>query len=348
MTTPNDTRPDSDAESAFIPNAESPSSPDERATQLLASVSDDENGSSTTAATLVGEEVYTPPAADAAFDPTDVRWQPRDSIDPDVRVEAWRARDPEIGLDTIRAADALAPDSDLALTSLDAAALSDLVAAEEAALDAERKAKPLPVYRPRYPMPPISKLPRGHLGSVLPAILLMVIGGWLTLAGTGGLAGLLPAESLPPDVAALLLAPSPLTIAGVIGGAVVISLLGYALGTGLWARGAAFMALAVIGIAVVIGLSLQPGGIDLVRGYPLLLLALAAALLLAGLLARPIERRAILAAVIVGAGGGVGVAFTAGYAPPDVLSIAAPFAPIVLAVVLLAWIAPALVRRNKR
>ncbi|MDZ4765533.1 MAG: hypothetical protein SGI73_13360 [Chloroflexota bacterium] len=379
MTTPNDHPHEHDDLFAPPPDDDPPlTAADERATQLIPPVADDESDVNTTAPTQVGDIVYTPPSdADDLLDdenalsttvPTligDLVYMPPDRDTPpdhDARSDAdvpeafvddanapWRDRDPEQSLETIYAFDETrrTADPDLALTSLDAAALSDLVASEEAALDAERKAKPLPVYRTRYPMPPMHKLPRGHLGSILPAILLMLIGAWLTLTGTGGLSGILPADSLPPELASVLLTPSPLIIAGVIVGALVISVLGYALGTGRWTRGLVFAALCIVGVAVVFALSLQPGGIDLVRGYPLLLLALAVALLLAGLVARPIQRQVFAPALLLALAGGVGLAFTAGYAPSNLLASAAPFAPVVLALLALVWIAPAIVRRRK-
>ena len=51
--------------------------------------------------------------------------------------------------------------------------------------------------------------------------------------------------------------------------------------------------------------------------------------------------------IVLALAGGVGLAFTAGYAPSNLLASAAPFAPVVLALLALVWIAPAIVRRRK-
>jgi hypothetical protein len=239
---------------------------------------------------------------------------------------------------------------DAALTALDATALSDLVAQQEAVEEAERRSQPLPVYRPNYPMPPLSRLRRGSLGSIVPALLLMIVGAWLTLTTTGGLPGILP-----PELASALVAPSAALVAILALGVIAVSLLAHAVGSGRWTRGALFVALLLAALAVVLALALQPGGIDLARGYPLLLIAFGVALALAGQLSRPLERRAVLPGALLAAAGVVGLALNtdmlAGLVPGlvvrDVLAVAAPFAPVVLAALLLIWLAPSLMRRNR-
>lgn len=228
------------------------------------------------------------------------------------------------------------------LAALDAAGLRDLVASQAAAEEAERRAKPLPVYRPRYPMPPMSALRRGSLASVIPALLLMIVGAWLTLVYTGALSGLLPADFAPE-----LLNFTPAGIAGIAIGIAAISLLAHWLASGRWSRGALVMALLLIGAAVLIGVSLLPGGLDLPRAYPLILVILAAALVIAGLLSRPPDRRVFAPAFLLALAAGIGMAFTLDLIPADILTAAAPFAPVVGALLLLIAIAPAIVRRRR-
>jgi hypothetical protein len=234
------------------------------------------------------------------------------------------------------------PLPELSLAALDAAGLRDLVASQAAEEEAERRAKPLPVYRPRYPMPPMSALKRGSLASVIPALLLMIAGAWLTLVFTGGLSGVLPANFAPE-----LLTFTPAGLAGLGVGIAAISLLAYWLTSGRWSQGAALVALLLLGTIVLIGLTLLPGGLDLTRAYPLILVVVAAALLIAGLTTRPVNRRVFAPALLLTLAAGVGMAFTLELAPADILTAAAPFAPVVGALLLLIAIAPAIARRRK-
>jgi hypothetical protein len=234
------------------------------------------------------------------------------------------------------------PIPELSLAALDAAGLRDLVASQAAEEEAERRAKPLPVYRPRYPMPPMSALRRGSLASVVPALLLMIVGAWLTLVYTGALSGLLPADFAPE-----LLTFTPAGLAGIAVAIAAISLFAYALTSGRWSRGAAVVALLLIGAAALIGASLLPGGLDLPRAYPLLLVVVAAALVIAGLTTRPSNRRVFAPALLLTLAAAVGMAFTLEFAPADILTAAAPFAPVVAALLLLIAIAPAIARRRR-
>jgi hypothetical protein len=233
------------------------------------------------------------------------------------------------------------PIPELSLAALDAAGLRDLVAAQAAQEEAERRAKPLPVYRPRYPVPPMSALKRGSLASVVPALLLIAVGAWLTLVFTGGLTGVLPADFAPE-----LLTFTPAGLAGIAVGIAAVSLLAYWLASGRWSRGAALIGLLLIGGGVLIGLGMLPGGLDLTRAYPLILIALAAALLIAGLLSRPPQRRVFAPALLLTLAAGIGMAFTLELLPADILTAAAPFAPVVGALLLLIALAPAIARRR--
>ncbi len=227
------------------------------------------------------------------------------------------------------------------LAALDAAGLRDLIASQAAEEEAERRAKPLPVYRPRYPTPPMSALQRGSLASVVPALLLMIVGAWLTLVYTGALSSLLP-----PDFAPELLTFTPAGLAGLGVGIAAVSLLVYWLASGRWSRGAVVVALLLIGMAALIGASLLPSGLDLTRAYPLFLVVIAAALIIAGLMSRPTNRRVFAPALLLALAAGVGMAFTLELAPADILTAAAPFAPVVGALLLLIAAAPAVTRRR--
>jgi hypothetical protein len=219
-------------------------------------------------------------------------------------------------------------DIDAALAAV--SSLSDLVAEQEAAEEARAEARrpALTVYKPTLPAPPMSVLKRGSLGSLVPALLLMGGGAWLTFMLTSGVT------------------VDPLLVAALLIGGIALSLLAHWLGTRRWSRGALFTVLLIAAIAGVIAFSLQPGGIDLVRGWPLLLAGVGVALALAGVLARPIERRAFIPAVLLILAGALGLAFTGGYAPADLLPTIAPYAPVGLAVLAVVWIAPLIFKRR--
>ena len=176
-------------------------------------------------------------------------------------------------------------DIDAALAAV--ASLSEIMPEREAEAEARADAEQgKPTFVPEMQMPPLATLKRGQFGSVVPALLLIGFGAWLTLTTTSG---------TPPD---------PLLVAAVIVGGIVLSLLAQWLGTGRWSRGALFFALLVLLVAGVIVFSLQPNGLDLLRGYPLLLVALGLAMVLAGLLARPLNPRLLVPGALIGAGGG--------------------------------------------
>jgi len=178
-------------------------------------------------------------------------------------------------------------------------------------------------------IPPLVTLKRGRLGSLIPALLLIGIGAWLTLMTTSG---------TPPD---------PLLTVGVLVGAVVLSLLAQWLGSGRWSRGLLFFALLVLLLAGVVFLAFQPTGIDPQRGYPALIIALGLAIVLAGLLARPVSAGVIIPGVLVIFAGAIGFAVTLGYIPADILASAVTFAPVVLVIVLVLLLLPLIFRRRR-
>ncbi|MCZ2097345.1 MAG: hypothetical protein LC121_14000 [Anaerolineae bacterium] len=179
-------------------------------------------------------------------------------------------------------------------------------------------------------MPPLMTLRRGQLGSVIPALLLIGFGAWLTLTTTGG---------TPPD---------PLLVAGVVVGGIVLTLLAQWLGSGRWSRGVIFFALLIVLIAGVAVFSVQPGGIDLGRGYPLLIAALGLAMMLSGILARPVTPRLFAPGALLVVAGLTGLAITLGLLPGDLTALATPLAPVVLGIALVLFLLPLIFRRARR
>lgn len=220
-------------------------------------------------------------------------------------------------------------DIDAALAAV--ASLSEIMPQREAEAEARADARrSSPAFVPEMQIPPLVTLKRGRLGSLIPALLLIGIGAWLTLQTTGG---------TPSD---------PLLTAGVLGSAVVLSLLAQWLGSGRWSRGLLFFALLVLLLAGVVFLAFQPTGIDPQRGYPALIIAFGLAVVLAGLLARPVSVGVIIPGVLVIFGGVVGFAVTLGYIPADVLAAAVTVAPVVLVVVMVLLLLPLIFRRRRQ
>lgn len=207
--------------------------------------------------------------------------------------------------------------------ALAVASVSDVTAQQEA----EREFV-LPAFEPALPMPPMMRLRRGHLGSLVPALVLIAIGAWLTLTTTAG---------TPPD---------PLLVAGAALGGLVLTLLAQWLGTGRWGRGYLFFALLILMFAGILIFSVQPGGLSLVRGWSLFVIALGLAIILSGVLSRPVSRRLLQPGLLVIIAGLLGLIVTNNVLPPSLLTGAAMWAPAVAVVLLVIWLLPLVFRRR--
>jgi hypothetical protein len=207
-------------------------------------------------------------------------------------------------------------DIDAALAAV--ASLSDPVTpqeAEEIAIDAAPR-KRVGAYTPTLALPPLSRLKRGQLGSVVPALLLIGVGAWLTLTTTSGGA----VDSM---LLTLLL----------IGGA-ALALIAYWIGSGRWSHGTLlFGALIALTLVVIVTAGRVPA-----ISYPALLIAAGIAVILAGALSRPPLRRAAAPALLLIAAGLIGVVTLLVGIPSALLpalNIAAPAAAVVVLIVLL-------------
>ncbi|MEP7291885.1 MAG: hypothetical protein ABI835_08870 [Chloroflexota bacterium] len=219
-------------------------------------------------------------------------------------------------------------DIDVALAAV--ASLSEIMPEREAEAEARADAKKsAPTFVPAMQLPPLATLKRGRLGSLVPALLLIGLGAWLTLTTTAG---------TPPD---------PLLTAALVGGVIVVSLLAHWLGTGRWSRGLLFFALLALLVVGVIVFTMQPNAVEPKRAYPLLLVALGAAVGLAGLLARPFNPRLTLPGGLLVLAGAVGFTITLGLLPANLLTLAPPLAPAMLVVVLVLLLLPLVFRRRK-
>jgi hypothetical protein len=145
---------------------------------------------------------------------------------------------------------------------------------EEAAQAARERAEWLESYS--FPHPSLTRLQRGQPSSVIPALLLIATGAYLTFALT--LSDSPPA----PGIVVLL-------VCGVVG----LTLLSYWLSSGRWARGALFLGLALILSGGAIYYAALPDALSPDQSWTLLVGAWGIAALLTGLLAKPRSGRMI-------------------------------------------------------
>jgi hypothetical protein len=189
--------------------------------------------------------------------------------------------------------DTFSLDIDAALAAV--TSLSDIVAereaeesAEQARIEteaAEEQARMEWAESYVFPRPSLTRMERGQLSSVIPAILLIVSGAYLTFA--------LTLSDTP---------PSPGIVTLIVCGVVGITLLSHWLSSGRWARGALFLGLALLftGGVVYIGTILP-----VASNWTLLVGALGLAVALSGLLGRPLSGRIVAL--------GLGIVLSAGF-----------------------------------
>lgn len=249
--------------------------------------------------------------------------------------------DPEEDLDTFHARAEVfdAPDEqddwfpgdvDEALAAV--AALSEIMPDTEADEQARDDAKALartPKVASTLPAPPLFALKRGSLGSIVPALLLIGGGAYLTLTlASGGTV-------------------DPLLVALGAFAAFVISLFAAWIASGRWHRGLAFFALLLLLVGGVVVFALQPTGIDLTRAYPLLLAAAGVAFVLVGVIARPAQPRLIAPGAVLILGAIAGMAFTLDLIPQPLTSTITLIAPFVLVGVVVILLLPLVFRRRR-
>lgn len=240
----------------------------------------------------------------------------------------------------VPALDDLDVDVEGALASV--ATLTDVIAEREAEereaarrLEAEnREREEAAARRQSYylPRPPLLRLQRGQMASVIPALLLMLSGAGLTVA-------LAQPDAL--DGVTFTAPILALIVAGVLGALLVVQWLS----SGRWAGGALFIGLTLWAGAGVVVFLAQPDG-DGWRGWPLLLTAVGAAALFGAFLAQPLSRLQPFIGLALIVAGGVGYALTAGLIDYDFTPLAPALSAGAGIVVLLLLIVPIVVRRR--
>lgn len=186
--------------------------------------------------------------------------------------------DPALDIDAALAAVGALPDLMAERDAADSAAYeSEYQRQQEATRSAEQHERWREGYR--FAQPPQMRLQRGQPASVIPALILIAVGAYLTFA--------LTLSQTP---------PAPGIVAVLVCGAVGITLLAYWLNSRRWARGALFGGLLLILTGVVFYVISTPAVADTLPaeilsggGWRLFVSAVFAALTLTGLLARPVS-----------------------------------------------------------
>lgn len=220
--------------------------------------------------------------------------------------------------------------------------LSDMLAEQEAAeqarlaqIEADAQAaaeQQVRIEHPErfFPVPPLLVSRRGQLDSLVPALLLVAAGAWLTFTLTTS--GSLPSADL--------------LLALVVGG-LGVAFVARWLTSGRWGSGALFVGLSLAlaaGVMVFLGQAGSPGW---GAGWPLLVGAVGAAMLLTATLARPREGRLLLPAIGLMVASVVGLVVTLGMIPADLLSITAAYWPVPLVVLAVLLILPVVIRQRR-
>lgn len=280
---------------------------------------------------MAAAETETLPAAEpsAAEDAADRPLDETPGLEPEPVIAAIAAEEPGFpagDLDIEAALAAVASLSDV-MAEREAAEQARAAQAEaEAQAAAERQAR---LEHPErfFPAPPSLAQRRGGLTSVVPGVLLILVGAWLTFAFT----------TTPP--------PAGWPAAALVGAA-ALALLAHWWASGRWARGTLFAGLWLALSAAVIAALVSAPEPGMGRGWPLLLPAAGAAFILTGLLARPAGRDFILPGLALVAAGLAGLAVTLGVLEAQVVTAVGAWWPAVLAVVAVLLLLPAL-RRSR-
>jgi hypothetical protein len=218
--------------------------------------------------------------------------------------------------------------------------LSDMLAEQEAAeqariaqLEAEAQAaaeRQARLEHPEqfFPVPPMTVLHRGQMASVVPALLLILIGAWLTFTFT--------TKSQ----------PSPLLTAAVAFGSIGLALLVRWFSAGRWTRGSLFAGLSLVFSAGLLLFLSSPASPGLINGWPLLLVGVGIAAALTGFLAFPRDRRFLFSGITFAVAGIAASVVSMNLLGSEFGSIAASLWPVAVVLVAVIWLLPVIFRQR--
>ena len=180
-----------------------------------------------------------------------------------------------------------------------------------------------------FPHPPQSVLHRGQLASVVPAILLIGIGGYLTFIVTASDTVLQPA----------------MVIAVLIGGTGAM-LLAQWISSARWSIGSFFIGVLLLLTGTTATYLALPNNLSPVDGYPLLLTAIGTAFVITDIFV-PSGRRVWLIGLILAIAGLAGVLTTSVIMNLDIAEAFAGLLPVAVVIIIVLLIAPILRRRQQ-
>lgn len=181
-----------------------------------------------------------------------------------------------------------------------------------------------------FPRPSMSVLHRGQLASVVPAVLLIGIGVYLTFLVT---------------TSSVILQPG--VIVAILVGAIGAMLLAQWLSSARWAIGSFFIGILLLLTGGTLAYLILPNNLSLMNGYPLLLTAIGTAFVITDIFV-PSGRRAWLIGLILAIAGLIGVATTTmlmGLAITD--SARGLLLAVAIVIIIVFLIAPILRRRQQ-
>jgi hypothetical protein len=277
----------------------------------------------------------TPPEDEARFAPPDVEEAP---MSEEVREDNEQAESEVVEVEAISEELPPAPDVDLDAALAAISALDDILAEQEAAEQAElarqqseeeaRAQRQARLQNPElfFPMPSLSTIQRGRLDSVVPALVLIGIGAWLTFALTTGTG-----------------APSIGLLALVMGGGLGLTLLVHWLNSGRWALGALFFALCILLMGGIFAFIWLQG--TLPTDWPLLLMGPGLAFFITGVIAR--EGKLLLPGLLLAIGSLAALLVTNRLLPDTTISLLAGLWPLALVIVAVLLLLPRFARRRE-
>jgi len=209
----------------------------------------------------------------------------------------------------------------------------DIQEFERVESDEEVEPEPIPEAEPvtdygTFPRPPVSTLHRGQLASVVPALLLIGIGGYLTFIVTTSETGFNPA-----------------LIAAVLVGGIGAMLLAQWISTSRWAIGSFFIGVLLLLTGGTAAYLVIPNNLNLTDGYPLLITAVGTAFVITDIFV-PSGRRIWLIGLILAIAGLAGVATTTTILDTGIAQTLGGLLPVAIIIIVVLLIAPILRRQQ--
>ncbi len=185
-----------------------------------------------------------------------------------------------------------------------------------------------PVIREAFPMPELVTLTRGQAASVVPGLVLILAGIWLTFNLTSGDSSL-----------------TPVIIIGLLSSGIGLSLLSYWQTSAGWSRGSFFTGLVLLLLGAS-GVFLLQDGATAATLWPLIFVIIGIAFWATAFFTQPKEDGLFRLGLITLVMGFVGYLGTGGILPPEIINLIGGLWPIVLGLTAVIFILPWLFKRR--